>query len=448
MSKALLRRRELLFQLGASAFLAVPVFRDTLREAGAASPLRFIVMTFPGGVRMPADSAVDYESSALSLKPLNFDFNGVLSGLAPLQSDMLLINGIGNLAMAPDNGHVPQSVLTGDSRGQAEGNEFIPADANSIDQVIAQGIGNQTRFASLQLGVLAGDQQWCYHSGSPLTAVSNPSVVFTRLFGGGVPTAGTGTPTPGDTQAAAAAERLRALRQSSLDQFTREVQAIKTMTGSAEQQKLDLHLTSIRELEKGLPMVGGGTGTVSMPSAGCVSPTLGSGSDVPTVTASMNELLFQAVNCDLTRVATLQWFGAGDDTESLTFMPGVTSARSHHTMQHAPDPEFDVVQSWVFSKVMGSLLQKLKNTPDGAGTMLDNSVVLAISNMSDGRYHMGNPFIGFVAGKGGGKIQTGRTISAGNVALNDLFVSLANVMGVNVTTVGEAKFNKAPVNLA
>ncbi len=454
MSKALIRRRQLLFRLGGAAFLAVPVFRDTLREARAASPLRFIVLTYPGGVRcaepLTGENAV---AGAFDMKPIGFDFGGLLSGLAPVQSDLLFVDGIGNFAMAEFNAHTPHSVLTGDSRGQAEGMEMETPDLNSIDQIVAKAIGTQTRFASLQFGVVAGSEHWSFLNGSRLDAVSDPKVMFTRLFANGVPTASTGSgATQAEVQAAAAMERLRTLRQSSLDEFADEIQGIKAISGSLEQQKLDLHLSSIRELEKGLLSGSAGGIGVSMPGAGCAVPSITAGSDVPAVGAAMNDMLFQAINCDLTRVASLQWLGTGIDGTPCTailpssWVPGVTSEKNHHSMQHEPDAEFDLVQTWIFSQI-GALLQKLKNAPEGGGSMLDNSVVLVVSSMSHGGYHMGSPFIGFVAGKGGGQIRTGRTIDAGRVALNDLHVSLANVMGVNITTMGEAKFNKSPLNL-
>ncbi len=463
MSKANLNRRSLLRRLGTAAFLATPVFRGVLNEARSATPLRFIVVQVPGGAHFSKMGS--YENPfAVGVSDSNFNFGKLLSSLAPLQSDLMLIDKLGNLALARDEGHCMQSLLTGDSRGRGvEGKEFIPPGLTSVDQIIAGAIGSQTRFASLQLGVLTDSnvgetsltsRRCIFSNGVYVQPITDPKTMFSRLFGnaaptGATPTTVTGAPAPGTMN-------LFARKKSILDVFKAELTEIKGIAGSQEQQKLDEHLTSIRELEKSLPDApigtGASTGSTSMPlppsmkGVSCSPPNLGAPTDVRTIGAAMNELLFQAINCDLTRVASLQWLNSEDSGTSWAFLG---TKRGHHEMQHAPAADFEVVQTWLWSQV-ADLLKRFKATSEGAGSMLDNCAILVMSEQSNGNYHMGSPAIGFVAGKAGGAIRSGRTLAGpGNgAALNNLYVSLANVMGAKVSTVGEAKFCTAPLNLS
>ncbi len=453
MEKHAIRRRSLLARLGAAAFLAAPVFRDVIAEAQSALPKRLVILHFPGGVRYVSGTY----AGEFGLKPSdhNFNFSKVLSPLLSLRSDIVLLEQIGDVTR-PGNteGHTTSTLLTSDSRMADEDTVAVPPGTNSIDQVIANAIGQSTRFGSLQLGVhTAGEEAELTHArivfanGTRVAPVNDPQVVFTRLFGGAPPApTGTSTGGPAADQAAQTLARLNAQKRSILDLRTAELVEIRALVGTQEFGKLDEHLTAIRELENGIPIAGvpgGTTGTGSVapsPGTSCGAPTVDPNTDLPTQVASMNELAYQALNCDLTRVVTVQWLSSGND---MTF-PFLGVNRSHHGMQHDYGDDFDVVQTWFMSQA-AAFIQRLKNTPEGSGSMLDNSAVFVVTEQSQS--HCSTPTIGFIAGQAGGSIRTGGTLLGNQSSLADFHIGLARAFGVNLSTFGEPQWVNSPLSL-
>lgn len=446
MTRSLLKRRDLLKRLGSAAFLASPVFGATLREARAASaPLRFLVIQVAGGCQFYKPGNYQ-EPFAVGTADSSFTSDKILTDFGPLRDDVLMLDRIGNLALKQDGGHSMQELLTGDSRGRDEDNLFIPPGTNSIDQIIAKQTGGSTRFASVQLGVMVdatiGDdpayRRLIYSNGVAVQPVSAPATAFTRLFGGGAPSApqpGSGPTTP-DTKSKGYARKRRIL-----DVHRDALADIKRIAGAGEMAKLDEHLSALNELEKGLPAPSTGspgTSGTDAPAApvACSAPMLVSGSDFQKDLANMSELAFQAINCDLTRVLTLQVLGSEDAAVDWSFL-GVK--RGHHEMQHNPGTEFDKVQTWLWSQV-AALITRFKKASDGTGSLLDRCAILVISEQSNSAMHMGTPTLGLIAGKAGGAIRTGRALDGKNGSLNNLYISLARAFGAQVDVVGEAKF--------
>ncbi len=445
MSLALIKRRSLITSLGALGFLAVPVFRETLAEAQTA-PLRLIVFYFPGGTGTQE----------------NFTFGKMASPLAAHSSDILLFDGVSDPLPGVGGGHsAHQTMLTGNGGGNigdVAGPAFLPPDLISVDQIIAQAIGSQTRFASLQFGVNTDqppmgddlpDRGRCvYANGAAVPPVNDPQTMFTRLFSGAV--APTGAPPTAPTTPANVAQ-LQALatqQKSMLDTLKAQVTSLQAIVGSAEKQRLDEHLGSLRELEKGImsPSSAGGGGqaggTVPVPGVSCGAPMLGSAADDPSVGVAMNELLYQAVNCDLTRVATQQWY---NDNQQVVFTwTGVD--RGQHMLQHAGGPDFDKVQTWLLSQAAATV-KRLKDTPEGGGSMLDNTLMLVMSDMGEGSLHSCAFIPALIAGKAGGAVRTGRTYSAGGSARNNLLLSVARTMGVTLAYIGDPQYT-SPFDLS
>jgi len=257
---------------------------------------------------------------------------------------------------------------------------------------------------------------------------------------------GSSTPSPGSPPAEVdpILERLYAQKRSLLDLRQAEIQDIRALVSSTEYGKLDQHLTSLRELERLIPMAGptngGDSGSIApMPGGSCAAPSIASQKDMPTLVQAMTELTFQAINCDLSRVVTLQW-----DASSLAFL-GIS--QGHHELQHAPTPDFTTAQAWYMDRI-GALMQRFKGVSEGNGTLLSNSAILAISEMNDGRAHTAVPIHAFVAGQLGGKIKTGGDSVGNQSSLNDFYVSLARGYGVNINSFGSPALNKSPLSLA
>lgn len=462
MKRHALTRRSLLRRLGGAGFLATPVFREVLlEEARAAVPPRLLIVVFGGGARYNTPQGTS-QSATVAHTQHNFTWEKNLAPLSPHRNDLRLFRSLGDFTR-PGNtdGHVTLTLLTGDSRliPEEEKPPRIPAGTNSIDQVIAAQIGRTTRFASLQLGVATeavdgadASGRVSIANGSILAPVTDPRAVFARLFGGAAAPSSTPTGTSqADPEAAAALQRLHDRKKSILDLRQAEIAEIKAIAGSAELAKLDQHLTGIRELEKGLPALaqspGGGvsSGGPGTAPAGCAAPMLGAGADLRAVTTAMNELTYQALQCDLTRVITLHLLNSGEDIADYGFL-GVR--RKHHTMQHEPADDLDVTQTWLMSMV-AALIQRCKDSREGDATLLDNLGMVVLSEQADGRDHTAIPTLGFVAGRAGGAFRAGGTDLVGNASpLNDLWVGLARAYGVNLSSFGEARFNKNPLSLA
>lgn len=465
MSPALLKRRALLQRLGAAAFLATPVFRSVLAEAQTQFPLRLILLNLPGGISQKSEGVP------------NFFFDTLAKPFAPLESDLIVV----------DNAHSPaaEEVSTwfeleghggggrtmfgaaiegqgcgGPNSCGTEEKAYLYGTANSIDQLVAKQIGSRTRFDSLYFASLWGGGQGdtIFRDGQVIKPMQQPEDAFTKLFGGGAPMpSAPANPSPSSTPPDPELAIVGALGKSRLDQLSAELTEIKGLAGKYEQTKLDLHLTSIRELERSLAIPGasGGGGTAVTPGASCLAPNTpaGAGGDIRTASAAFNALGYQALNCDLTRILSIQWLSSGDGLVPRFEWMGVKDV--HHGLEHSDQVgnpgnpgsrDYDAVQTWIFSQ-MAEFMLMLKNTPEGAGSMLDNSIVYMTSEMTNGN-HIHSPVLQFVGGKGGGAFRTGRRIDATGKNNNDVLLTLAQTMGLNIPIMGDAKYNTGALSLA
>ncbi|MDX2053540.1 MAG: DUF1552 domain-containing protein [Polyangiaceae bacterium] len=444
-SRAILRRRELLGALGASAFLAAPVFRQTLAEAQSGAPKRAIFFQFPGGV--PSACYQLHTCGTNDLPDLAyFNFDGQLASLKPVQSDTLLFKNLRFAAAERDSaeGHEAgmRNLLTGGGN-------------TSIDQAIAKQVGNLTKFSSLQFAGLpwpgaTPQDRIAYSDGFALQQERDPVVMFEKLFAGfTAPTSGGSMPDP-------AAELRKAREKSILDFLKTEVTTLQGATSSAEKPLLDKHLESLRELEKQLTQVatGAGTACAAPDQTGVVKGEFAQegGVDIRKLAALQLDLLYQAINCDLTRIATFQWAPSVEVIATFDWIPEYAAAPDqHHGFQHdheSPENEiiFQKIQTW-YTDQMGGFVNRLKATSEGGGSVLDNSIVVITSEMSNG-IHIHSPLPVMIAGRGGGAFQKlGQTVDAQGKAHNDLWLSIAQAMGVPLASIGDPGLSGTPLSL-
>ncbi len=498
MSKAIFKRRSLLQQLGAAAFLATPVFRSVISEAQTTFPLRLILLNLPGGI--------PYKGGTADGNQLDTYFDGIYKPFAALESDAIVFDNINNHAgdmvatyfELEGHGGGCRSMFGGAVKNQGCGgaaacdagidpnNEAAYnakvlgyGTATTIDQQLAGVIGGRTPFTSLHFGSLwdkgqGGDHAECfYNNGQAVRPMSDPLAAFTRIFGNGLPTGG-GTPAPTSTATLPttpdpALMNLYQRGKSRLDLLYAEIAEVKAIAGADEQTKLDLHLTGLRELEGRLPMVGamGGPGTMggpgAMPGSGCALPAMpmaaapttatsqqGSGPvdyvnyDIQSYSSAFNDIAYQSLNCDLTRIVALQWLSSGDQFPRFQFL-GCNG--DHHGMEHSANGgEYIKAQTWIFGQ-MAAFVNKLKATPEGNGSMLDNSIVYLASEMGNGT-HVLSPALSTIFGKAGGAFKTGRRVDAGGRNINDVLLTVANTMGLGATTMGDAEFNGGALSLS
>jgi hypothetical protein len=377
-----------------------------------------------------------------------FALSTILAPLEPHKDQLVIIDGVDMESSnhGPGDGHQKGMghMLTGIEL--LEGTEFTGGNGElvgwgggiSVDQAIANQIGGTTRFRSLELGVqVSGASVWSRMSylgaDQPIPPEDSPYSTFDRVFGD------LGADPLGLAE-------LRAKRHSVLDTVQDDYTALSSRLGNEDRVKVEAHLAAIRDIELRLDNgaeIGGS----------CAIPSVDGGIDLdandnfPLVGRMQMDLLVMALACDLTRVASLQWSNSVSN-KRFTWL-GIPDG--HHDLSHLGDSDTVAIQKitdinrW-YSEQFGYLLQKMKEIPEGEGTMLDNTLVIWCNELGKGNSHtrMNAPFV--LAGGAGGALRTGRFLQyGGTVPHNDLLVSCMNAMGVDVDTFGNPAYCTGPL---
>jgi hypothetical protein len=262
----------------------------------------------------------------------------------------------------------------------------------SADQVAAAHIGQETPLPSLELALESGESIAYRTPATPLPMETNPRVVFERLFGDG----------------STAEERSARQRQfaSLLDAVAGEVAPLQRSLPASDRERLDLYLTDIRELERRLALAADSAAAdLDVPDKPNGVPA-----DFEEHAALMFDLLALAWQADLTRVATLLL--AREVSNRVYPRSGITEGFhncSHHSEVPANIDRLARLNEYHTRSTIGSLLQKLASSPDGDGTLLDHSLVVYGSGMSNANQHDHHPLPMLLAGSVNG-LQGGRHI--------------------------------------
>jgi len=313
-------------------------------------------------------------------------------------------------------------------------------DGTTIDQLIAQKIGQESLLPSLQLAIEdpganssnCGEGYSCAYTNSiswsspttPLPMELNPQIVFERMFG------------EGGTQQERAARREQ--DRSILDSITHSLTRFKKDLNSADRAKLDEYTDDIREIERRLEIAKKATGTVS--AEGVVVPT-----GIPESFDEHIKLHFDlqvlAFKADITRVTTVLY--ARDLTGRAYPASDVPSLSFHGGSHHAENPERIAEYSKLNQyhvKCLAYYIDKLAKTPDGDGSLLDHSLVLYGTNMGDSNQHLHYDVPHILIGGAGGKLKGGRhfayptkTVTSGN-----LLLSVLDLFGIHQDSIGDS----------
>jgi hypothetical protein len=434
-----LSRRTLLRGFGAAIALPAldamsPAFAAGAARLGAKSPIRMTVAYVPNGIVMkdwtPAAEGADFEFTRI-LKPLEAyrDRLLVLSNLAQINGRPLG-DGPG------DHARAASTFLTGAHPRKTAGADISVG--VSVDQVAAQGLGNQTRFASLELGCEDGRQVGncdsgysCAYSNSlswrtpnaPNPPEINPRAVFERLFG---------TNTADD--AASRAKRAR-YDKSILDFVLEDAHKLQGDLGATDRRKLDEYLTAVRDIERRI--------SDSEKNNTDVVPTIDKPAGVPVDYSDHAHLMFDlqtiALQADLTRIIT---FMMGREGSNRTYREiGVPDAH-HPITHHRNDPEMVEKVTKIncyHVEQFAYFLGKLKSIPEGDGTLLDHTIVLYGSGLSDGNRHTHHQLPVLVAGGSIAGFKSGRHVRyAPETPMNNLFLTILDRMGVPAHALGDA----------
>lgn len=334
---------------------------------------------------------------------------------------------------------------TGMDRTEDKAGEQSTVKGPSVDQIAAQAIAGTTRFASLQLGVLRTNQTgegdgvlYASHNGpnSPNPSELDPAKVFNRVFGAGFAPPSGAAPTPSQP---APADLTLELRKSVLDAVLLDVDTLKPRLGSQDLARLDQHATNIREIEKRLipaaSPVTAGVGCSQLSAPMSYGSVLGVDAYVA-VNKLMSDLTVMALACDQTRSIAYQFCGVGNHDVFEVF---TGTSEDYHTLGHNGD-EVNVNKIIIFiMQQLAYLLSALKATPEGAGNLLDQSALLALTEIAEGASHEINDMPILLAGKAGGALRypgVHYRSTSGEVATIPILSALRAV-GVPMSSFGE-----------
>ncbi len=426
-------RRAVLRGLGAT--IALPML-DAMRPTMAFAQMqperpksRFLAYYVPCGIHMaswtPPTPGPDFEMTP------------ILAPLADLRAKLLVLSGIDNHPARPDGpgDHAAGtgSFLTAAHCYKTEGANI--SNGVSIDQVIANAVGQGHRFPSLVLGAEGGGNAGGCDSGyscaysrniswidaqTPAAKETNPRVVFNRLFG-----ADASGLTPGE------AAKKRRYRKSVLDFVLGDAQRLKGKLGPTDRQKMDAYLSSVRELERQIDLAAA--------SACEAGPEPERPVDVRDTLRNMADLMVKAFECDLTPVTTFM-LGNGGSNRPYPFL-GISDG--HHQLSHHqgnPDNhrQLEIIDIWEVEQ-LAYLLGRLDAVEDVDGSsLLDNTVVFFSSEIEDGNSHRHDDLPILVAGGAGGQLQGGRHVRfEGHTPIADLFSALSGLCGGPTAAFGD-----------
>lgn len=438
-----LSRRSLLRGVGAAIALPmldamVPSVVSARGLAGAASksaPLRMAFTYVPNGVTIrdwtPAATGNAFELSPI-LKPLQGyrDSFSVLTGLAHHNAEALS-DGAG------DHARAGACFLTGVHPKKTAGADIHAG--ISVDQIAARHLEKDMRLASLELGcedsrtVGNCDSGYsCAYTNSiswrsdttPNPPETNPRLVFERLFG-----------TEDYSLDPAVRARRALMRESILDLVNDRTQKLSSNLGASDKRKIDEYLTGIREVERRIQM--------AEKDNQHFTPSIEKPAGIPEKYSDYVKLMFDlqvlAYQADITRVSTLQ---LGREASVRTYGEiGVPDA--HHPLSHhrnIPELMDKITKINTFHvSLFAYFLDRLKNTPDGDGSLLDHSMLVYGSAICDGNQHSHANLPVLLAGGGNGKLTQGRHIKyAEHTPMANLYLSLLDRMGVNVDHLGDS----------
>ncbi len=424
-----LGRRAFISATGATV-IGLPLleaFEPKLARAASGIP-RFIGFYVANGKHMPAWKPTT-DGADYALTP-------TLMPLSALKKKFSVITGLENTGaerhVGGDHARGTGSFLTCTNiHTSAEVSSGSPPNGISVDQVMADQIGKSSRIASLQLGLTNNGRDTGYGSefiqnisfdknGKTKTKTIVASSAFDTLFQGFDPTA-----------SAADVERRNKLKASVLDFAVEQAKALSPTISRSDNIKLDQYMTSVRELEQRLQSSGSGAAAC----AGATKPN--NPTAVPDQVKAMMDVMVLALQCDITRVITYMLGNGGDG--AINGFPWLSISDHHHAIAHHQNQQvnFDKlmkVNLWEVEE-LAYLLGKLDAIEEGGATLLDNTMVLYSSEISDGNRHNHDDLPVLLAGGDNLGIKTGQHLRfTSKTPIASLFLSLIQVMGATSVT--------------
>ncbi|HZS05518.1 MAG TPA: DUF1552 domain-containing protein [Blastocatellia bacterium] len=433
MKKSLPRRA---FLRGMGVTMALPLL-DAMTPAltaGAKPAVRLGFVYVPNGIIMdkwrPAAEGADFQF-APTMKPLE-PFRErllVLSGLAQVQGRAL---GDG----AGDHARAGATFLTGIHPKKSEVSIQCGI---SADQIAAKELGKYTQLASLELGIesnqLAGGCDSGYSCAytntvswrgatTPMPVENNPRAIFERLFG------------DGDSTDAAARLALLNKQRSLLDYVTGSLNRLGSTLGPGDRAKLNEYTEAIRDIERRIQKAEQQNASVKLPVMERPTAVPEEFEDHVRMVVDLEVLAFQT---DLTRVVSLMMAREGSNRPYRS----IGIADGHHNLTHHQNDAEKIAKvtkiNEVHARMFAYLLERLWATPDGDGNLLDHSMILYGSSISDGNLHTHHDLPIVLAGGGAGQVKGNRhLVYPKDTPLNNLLLSMLDKAGVPAEKFGDS----------
>jgi hypothetical protein len=436
-------RRALLRGVGAA--IALPVLDSmapALSRAASAteklSPKRMVFVYVPNGI--------DMRNWTPAADGRAFELPKILSPLAPVQDDLMILSGLadhGGMALGDgpgDHARASASFLTGVHPKKTAGSDISVG--ISVDQLAAQKIGSATRLASLELGCEDGHLAGNCDSGYSCAYVNsiswrtptvpnppevNPRAVFERLFGS--------DENAGDPGARARTARFQ---QSILDLVADDTRRLQGGLGATDRRKLDEYFTAVREVERQVEMM-----ERQIASKSVAAPSLAKPDGIPIEFADHARLMFDllaiALQTDTTRISTFMLAREGSTRSYREIgVPEGHHGLSHHRNDPALMDKIAAINRHHMEQ-FAYFLAKLKKTKEGEGSLLDSTVVVYGSGISDGNRHNHDDLPVLSAG-GSRQFQTGRHIRySEGTPVSSLYLSVLDGAGVPTEQFGDSQ---------
>lgn len=420
-----LSRRTLL--RGAGVTLGLPWLEAMASTPSGNPPVRFAALYLPNGVNV--DQWVPAETGR------GFALSPALEPLARVKDRVTLVSNLWNANSKGGDGHYVKeaAILTCTTIKKTPGADI--GNGVSVDQLVAQRNAAETPLPSLELGV------------TPVAVGVDAVVGYTRVYGSHIAWANATTPLAREINPRSVYERLyRAANGQGahsakldtllLDQVLDDANRLRGKVGASDRIRIDEYLSLIRSLEQRVQRASAGARREWKPRA-ALDPKAQppeKPADHAEHVRMMMDMIAVAFQTDTTRVSTFM-FGNAVSNVSFRFLDGVSAGHhdvSHHQKEADKLRQYGIITRWHVAQY-AYLLERLAAMKEGESSVLDNSVVLFASALSDGNSHNPHKLPIVVGGLGGGRIDAGQHLRyTEDTPLANLYVSLLDAAGVPV----------------
>ncbi|MEE9163145.1 MAG: DUF1552 domain-containing protein, partial [Candidatus Neomarinimicrobiota bacterium] len=399
------------------------------------SPTRLSCVSVPNGMILDQWTPATLGS--------NYELPAILEPLAPFRDDMMVISGLAHNTGWALEGEGPgeharasATFLTGVHPKKTEGADLRAG--ISIDQIVAKEFRKHTQLASLEIALdstevvgtcdtgysCAYSNTLCWSSPTtPVPMENKPRAVFERLFG------------DSDTTDPAERRTQRRKNRSILDLVTQDVARLQTRLGPRDRAKLTEYLDSIRDIERRI-QIAEAQSARELPS---VERPVGI---PPTFTGHcklMMDLQVLAFQTDMTRVITFM-MGREQNTRVYNEL-GIKDA--YHPLSHHQNDPSKIAQVFkidiLHSQMFAYFLEKMRSTPDGDGSLLDHSMIIYGSSLSDGNLHVHNDLPILLVGGGAGQMNMGHHVRyPDDTPTTNLFLTLLDKLEIPLENFGDS----------